>query len=86
MKTQRQKVLDLLKESGNQGVNSYDLTYIHSIKQAPTRVKELRESGYNITSKTLPNRSVQYVLTDIPVQDRPFRWDFSTGSARRIYE
>lgn len=86
MKTQRQKVLDLLKESGNQGVNSYDLTYIHSIKQAPTRIKELRESGYVITSTTLSNRSVQYRLDSIPLKDRPFKWDFSQGFARKLYE
>lgn len=58
--TQQQKVLALLQQ--NERVNSYDLTYVHSIKQAPTRIKELREKGYTILSQTLPNKSVDYLL------------------------
>lgn len=61
--TQQNKILNLLKQMGSVGINSYDLTYIHSIKQAPTRVKELRLQGYSIISKPLSNRSVQYILT-----------------------
>lgn len=86
MKTQRNKVLDLLLEAGTRGVNSHDLTYIFSIKQAPTRVKELREAGYNIVSETLPNKSVQYVLDGVPLKDRPFRYVFEGNTARRVYQ
>lgn len=77
MKTQQQQVLDLLKMAGPLGVNSYDLTYKHSIKQAPTRVRELRLAGYQIKSRTQSNKSVTYVLlnsqpsmgsTEAPIQ------------------
>lgn len=86
MKTQKNKTLDLLLEAGTRGVNSHDLTYIYSIKQAPTRVKELKEQGYNITSQALPNKSVQYVLDGVPVKDRPFRYVFEGNTARRVYQ
>ena len=36
-KTQQQKVLKLLKEGP---VNSFDLTYVYSIKQGPARIKD----------------------------------------------
>jgi hypothetical protein len=60
--TQQQTVLRLLQEAGTLGVNSYALTYVHGIKQAPTRIKELRDQGYSIESNTQLNRSVTYVL------------------------
>jgi hypothetical protein len=59
--TQQNKILQLLQESPN-GVNSYDLTYTHYIKQAPTRIKELKEKGYLITSTHNKNQSVTYHL------------------------
>ena len=69
--TQRQKVLRLLKESGQSGINSHDLTYIHGIKQAPTRVKELRSEGFLITTTPpLENKSVNYILDYIPESKR----------------
>ena len=61
MKTQQEQILELLKT--NEKVNSYDLTYKHSIKQAPTRIHELREQGYTIlTSQPLSDGSVDYYL------------------------
>lgn len=62
MKTQQEKILALLQQAGILGINSYDLTYKYSCKQAPTRIKELKELGYQIVSKQKPNRSVQYIL------------------------
>lgn len=62
MKTQQNTVLALLQEAGSIGVNSYDLTYKFSIKQAPTRILELKELGYSIVSERKLNRSVQYRL------------------------
>ena len=63
--TQRQKILALLKQMGSAGVNSHDLTYLYSVKQAPTRIKELRNLGFNIySSKVKSNRSVQYILIE----------------------
>lgn len=64
MDTQKQTVLALLQHAGEAGINSYELTYKYSIKQAPTRIKELRDEGHSILSQTLPNRSVQYILSN----------------------
>lgn len=85
MKNQQDKILALLQNAGTVGVNSYDLTYKHSCKQAPTRIKELREQGYAIVSKKNLNRSVNYILlgtpalnhtTLTPVQPRPLQsWE-----------
>lgn len=63
-KTQQMQVLELLQTQGEYGVNSYDLTYKYGIKQAPTRIKELRQAGYTITSRANKNRSVNYILVD----------------------
>lgn len=59
---QQEQILTLLKGAGNLGVNSYDLTYTYGIKQAPTRIFELRGQGYNISTYNNPNRSVNYIL------------------------
>lgn len=71
MKTQQEIVLELLQT--NERVNSYDLTYKHSIKQAPTRVHELREKGYQIvSSQPLKNGSIDYFLVvDKPMIQEP---------------
>ncbi len=82
--TQRNKILKLLQENGK--VNSYDLVYVHSIKQSPTRVFELRKEGHNImTSKPLPNGSVDYVLLDTPPK-KILRYEFRDNEAYPVYE
>jgi len=95
-KTQRERILDLLKE--NDKVNSYDLTYKHSIKQAPTRIYELRQQGYTIVSSApLKDGSIDYYMVvdrgtvDIlESQDveRPFKWTFDNehNIARKVYQ
>src|SRR4051812_7592194 len=64
--TQQEKILALLRHAGPLGVNSYDLTYVHRIKQAPARIWGLKEKGYSIAKKDLRNGSTQYYL--IPSQ------------------
>lgn len=59
MITQQQRLLNALKQGP---VNSYKATYEMSIKQAPTRIKELRNLGYQITSMPERDRSVTWVL------------------------
>ncbi len=77
MKTQQELLLKLLQEYPV--VNSYDITYKYAIKQGPTRIKELREQGYNIVSTPLKNRSVDYCLIGLstkkekPVESQPER-------------
>ena len=51
--TQQERLLIELKKGR---VNSYFATYNMRIKQAPTRIKELRQQGYQINSITLPER------------------------------
>lgn len=70
MNTQHQRdfVLELLRKAGTRGVNSHDLTYVHSIKQAPTRIHELKEEGFLITTRKRNNRSVDYILLGQPGQ------------------
>ena len=99
MKSQRDKILELLKT--NDKVNSYDLTYFHSIKQAPTRVYELRQLGHQILSSApLKNGSIDYYLdtqetlqTSLKSQPegakterKPIGWDFRGNTAFPIYE
>lgn len=84
--TQQQKVLRLLKDAGNNGVNSHDLTYIHSIKQAPTRVQELEQKGYKIASIPQENRSVNYILNYEPAELRkPIRYEFVGDKAIPVF-
>lgn len=70
MKTQQNKILALLRHMGPLGVNSFDLTYVHFIKQAPTRIKELKVQGYTIVSKPARNNSVTYILLGSPASNR----------------
>jgi len=91
MKTQQDKVLQLLKASGSRGVNSYDLTYLHAIKQAPTRISELKEQNHRIFSRTEKNRSVTYILQSnfVPTTknketDEEYVWIYEENSARRV--
>jgi hypothetical protein len=82
--TQRERILEALKEGK---LNSYYATYQMRIKQAPTRIKELREDGFNIVSTTNKDRSVDWELVSIPDKYRSYRMevDPSTNLARKIY-
>ena len=88
MKSQRDKILELLKS--NEKVNSYELTYKYHIKQAPTRVYELRELGYDIyTSPANADGSVDYsLLKKTPLKTQPegtFKWIYEGNIARKVY-
>jgi len=88
MRTQRKLVLELLIEANKDGVNSYDLTYKYGIKQAPTRVKELKRLGHDIVSVRQKNRSVTYILNKDQRHEREgidYKWDFENGIARKVY-
>ena len=61
--TQQQRLLIELKKGR---VNSYYATYDLRIKQAPTRIKELKQQGYEINSITLSDRSVDWELAGEP--------------------
>lgn len=81
--TQQQKLLEALKIAP---VNSYFATYNLRIKQAPTRVRELKEAGYQITSKTNPDRSVDWILFGAPkpIEPEVKRYEFVGNRAIEI--
>ena len=56
----------LLKELWKGKVNSYSATYSMRIKQAPTRIHELIEKGYNIVSIRKTDGSVDWELITSP--------------------
>lgn len=60
--TQRNKVLRLLRQAGSNGVSSYEFTYTHHIKQAPTRIWELKRLGHIINERPADQKSVRYIL------------------------
>lgn len=60
--TQKQRLLEALKNAGTSGVNSFFATYSMSIKQAPTRIRELKDLGFDIKSISKKDGSVNWVL------------------------
>lgn len=54
--TQKQRILNLLRERGKQGVMVYEIMTPRptglGVAQYNSRIKELREQGYNIVNKT----------------------------------
>lgn len=63
---QQTKILQILRDCGETGMNSY--TYRMQFIQLPARIKELKDKGYYITSHTNKNRSVNYILPTSIVQ------------------
>jgi len=61
--TQQNRLLSAMKNTPG-GVNSFFATYGMSIKQAPTRIKELKQKGFNIKSIANKDRSVNWILLD----------------------
>ena len=56
----------LLKELWKGKVNSYSATYSFRIKQAPTRIRELKDKGFNIVSIRKTDGSVDWELQSSP--------------------
>jgi len=71
MTTQRNKVLQLLRNAGQSGVSSYEFTFTHHIKQAPTRIHELKKMGFNIISKPKDNTVIYVLLEASQVTTQP---------------
>jgi hypothetical protein len=78
MLTQRETLLGELKKGK---VNSYTATYDMRIKQAPTRVKELRLLGYNIVSHPKTDRSVDWELLSEPAKPKAPEYIYVKGVA-----
>ena len=69
--TQQNLILQLLQEKGSQGLNSYDADYLYHVKQAPTRIWEIKKSGHTIITRTNPDKSVNWILTHSPRVKQP---------------
>jgi hypothetical protein len=67
MKSQREQLLDKMEQDGF--VNSYYATYTMGIKQAPTRIYELKKLGHNIQADTKKDGSVDWFINSGELPD-----------------
>lgn len=82
-RTQQQRILQELQKGK---LNSFYATYEMHIKQAPTRIKELKEQGYFIASNERNDRSVDWELIAEPKKERkPISYRFEGTTAYPIY-
>lgn len=88
-KTQREKVLELLKVAGPQGINSFSERA--TALQLPTRIFELKREGYLITTRRHTDSSVDYILvghSTMPSKaaENPseYVWVFEGNTARQV--
>jgi hypothetical protein len=75
-KSQRQVILNLLRQRGNRGAINSELSNIALCYGK--RLSELRERGYKIATENLGNGVVKYVLVSEPereITDRPKAFD-----------
>lgn len=83
--TQHAEVLKLLKQAGNQGINSF--TYRQQWIQLPVRIKELKELGHLITTRTHKDKSVDYILIEEKKVPERLVWKFTKdGKAFQVPE
>lgn len=84
--TQKEKILKLLTDDPA-GINSFGIARDIAL-QLPTRISELKEKGYIITSIHQKDGSVDYVLTGKPQTERKrVGWEkVNETTFRPIYE
>ena len=58
--TQYKRILKILDEKGQAGMNSYE--YRMEFIQLPARIWDLKQMGHKIIEKQNPDRSVNYIL------------------------
>lgn|SRR3990167_1475410 len=63
--TQKDRILNLLRKSGNKGISSFGQAREIAL-QLPTRIFELKQAGYNISSIEQKEGSTQYILLNEP--------------------
>ena len=83
--TQHNQILEILKQCGREGMNSW--FYRTRFIQLPVRVKELKEKGYLIVSKKNKDTSVNYILLskyEGYKKESPYIWIFENGVAKQI--
>lgn len=69
--TQRETVLAILRERGDDGVSAIELDRKFGIYRAGARVFELRQEGYVIHTKTEHGKTAHYTLLESPVGAAP---------------
>jgi len=74
--TQQEQILSYLREH-NEGLNSYYATYTLGIKQAPTRILELRRMGYVIVPTNNVDRSVTWHLISESARKAVIKQEFA---------
>jgi hypothetical protein len=89
---QHKEIVRILNKQGKHGMNSFE--YRTLFIQLPARIKELKKMGYLISTRTRPNRSVDYILAGEPEPIRgkktvaavePIKeWVFEGGIARLV--
>ena len=81
--TQKEKILRLLTEAGQTGVNSFGIARDLAL-QLPTRIWELKEQGYEIISVDQEDGSVNYVLYGLEQKKTDYKWIFEGNKAIRV--
>jgi hypothetical protein len=70
--SQRDKILELLRQAGPRGISRSDLIFHHRMTQCGTRIFELEQMGYVIRHDSRPGqRYVTYVLVSEPLTPKP---------------
>lgn len=87
-KGKREKILKHLQTYGK--LNSYSATFVYGFgKQAPARIRELKNLGYDIVSLSTDNKSVDWVLRENSVRTTQKHLDPQTmhfcGNTARFY-
>lgn len=83
--TQKEKILNLLRENPA-GINSFGVARDLAL-QLPTRIWELRQKGYQIISINKQDGSVDYVLQEIPQQEKQLKgYRFEGNTAIPLFE
>lgn len=67
--TQQETILNEIRTKGH--LNSFYATYGLGIKQAPTRVFELKRAGYDIQARPAKNDSVDWYLGSDAIPNAP---------------
>ena len=85
--TQNDELLELLKERGSVGVNSFE-PFRNNHRQLPRMIDDLEKAGCFIEHNRQTNTSMTYVLTgSSKIEVKPkYTWIFEDGVARQVLD
>ena len=84
--TDCEKIIELLRKAGKNGMHSFDLNNIVGTTRTAARINDIKKQGYKITSqyeKKGRSLGVRYFLNEKPKMQP--RWVFEDGVARQAY-